>query len=206
MEFNLSTVEESLQLSKEINKSLEGLSTPSGDKFLFPGLFHSLVLEHHRSIIVLCENNLYSSASSLIRCIFEAYVKGLWFAEFATESDFEKLRSDSFNKDFYKLVNAIEAKNKNGLKKAKELYWPNLNSFTHSGTAQLSRRVKDDQIVSNFGAEIIGQMLSFANTYAILSFGQIAEMSGDENAFKALSTIVDNHSDFKSTIECVKGL
>ncbi len=88
----------------------------------------------------MCERQLYGSAASLLCCVFESYVKGLWFAEFANESDFDKLRSDEFKKDFFKMVNALENKNNNGLKTAKERYWPNLNSFTHSGTAQLSRR------------------------------------------------------------------
>ncbi|MEZ8968065.1 hypothetical protein FCV82_02075 [Vibrio breoganii] len=106
----MTTIEKSFELSKDISKSLEGLTTSSDDKLLFPGLFHSLVIEHHRSIIVLCERQLYSSAASLIRPVFESYVKGLWFAEFAEESDFEKLRNDEFNKEFFKLVNALDKK------------------------------------------------------------------------------------------------
>ncbi len=205
-EFNLNSLEKSLNLSKDISQSLEGITTGADDNLLFPGLYHSLVIEHHRSIIVLCERQLYSSAASLLRCVFESYVKGLWFAEFANESDFDKLRNDEFKKDFFKMVNALENKNNNGLKTAKERYWPNLNSFTHSGTAQLSRRIKDDQIVSNFDPEFIEQMLSFSNTYALLSFGQIAEMSGNSQAQKAFSDIVDKHSEFEATTKCVKGL
>jgi hypothetical protein len=30
--------------------------------------------------------------------VFESYVKGLWFSEFAEKSDFEQLKNDSFNK------------------------------------------------------------------------------------------------------------
>lgn len=202
----MSTIEKSLELSKDISRSLEGITTDAGDEFLFPGLFHSLVIEHQRSIIVLCERQLYSSAASLIRCVFESYVKGLWFAEFAKEADFEKLRNDSFNKDFYKLVNALELKNNNGIKTAKERYWPNLNSLTHSGTAQLSRRVKGDQIVSNFDDEFIQQLLSFTNTYALLSFGQIAEMSGNSTAQSAFVAIADKYGDFKEISDCVKSL
>jgi hypothetical protein len=206
MESNLSTIEKSLALSKDISRSLEGISTDVDDKFLFSGLFHSLVIEHHRSIIVLCERQLYSSAASLIRCVFESYVKALWFAEFAEEADFEKLRNDNFDKKFHKLVNALENKNNNGLKTAKERYWPNLNSLTHSGREQLSRRIKGDEIVSNFDEEFIQQMLSFTNTYALLSFGQIAEMSGNSKAHSAFIAIADKYSDFKETANCVKGL
>lgn len=49
-------------------------------------------------------------------------------------------------------------------------------------------------------------MLSFTNTYALLSFAQIAEMSEDVNALKAFSEIVDKHNDFKETEKCIKGL
>lgn len=188
-------LEYSLQLSKDINKSLAGLTTKRDDKTLFPWLFHSLVIEHHRSIIVLCDNLLYSSASSLIRCVFEAYIKGLWFAEFATESDFEKLKKDEFNKSFYKLVDALEKKNKNGIKNAKERYWPNLNSLTHSGTAQLSRRVNETEIVSNFDDKFIQQMLRFSNNYALLSFSEVVEMSGDCDAQKACLIIIEKYKD-----------
>ncbi|KAF7763120.1 hypothetical protein PUND_b0455 [Pseudoalteromonas undina] len=188
-------LEYSLQLSKDINKSLAGLTVKRDDEILFPWLFHSLVIEHHRSIIVLCDNQLYSSASSLIRCVFEAYIKGLWFAEFATESDFEKLKNDKFNKDFYKLVNALENKNKNGIKKAKESYWPNLNSLTHSGAAQLSRRINGTEIVSNFDDEFIQQMLRFSNNYALLSFSEVVEMSGDCDAQEACLIIIEKYKD-----------
>jgi len=203
---NLITIEKSLELSKGISKSLEGITTDADDKHLFPGLFHSLVIEHHRSIIVLCERQLYSSAASLIRCVFESYVKGLWFSEFAEKCDFDKLRNDAFNTNFFKLINALENKHNNGLKTAKELYWPNLNSLTHSGTAQLSRRIKGDEIVSNFDDEFIQQMLRFTNTYALLSFGQIAEMSCNDNAQKAFVAMLGKHRDFKETTDCVKGL
>jgi hypothetical protein len=206
MEANLTTIEKSLELSKDISKSLDGITTGTDDKSLFPGLFHTLVIEHHRSIIVLCERQLYSSAASLIRCVFESYVKGLWFSEFAKDADFEKLRNDEFNKDFFKLVKALDKKNNNGLKVAKERYWPNLNSFTHSGTAQLSRRIQHDQIVSNFDDGFIQQMLSFTNTYALLSFGEIAGISGNNNALSAFISIVDKHSEFKETVDCIKGI
>lgn len=202
----LSTAKKSLELSKDINRSLEGLSTSGEDKYIFPWLFHSLVIEHHRSIIVLCENELYSSAASLIRCIFESYVKGLWFAEFAKDVDFDKLRNDKFTKDFFKLVNAIEGKNNNGLKTAKERYWPSLNSLTHSGTAQLSRRIKGDEVTSNFDSEFIEQMLSFSNTYALLSCAEIIGASKNPVAFKAFSGIVEKHSEFKKAADCAKGL
>ncbi|MEF1330630.1 DUF6988 family protein [Vibrio sp. M260121] len=194
----------SLGLSKEISQGLEGLTTGSEDRLLFPGLFYSLVIEHHRSVIVLCERQLYSSAASLVRCIFEAYVKGLWFSEFASEEDFAKLRNDTFNKNFYKLVDAIEKKHNNGLKLAKERYWPNLNSFTHSGTAQLSRRVKGDEIISNFDDELISQILMFSNTYAILAFGKIVEMSDDDSAYKVFSAIVAKYSEFHPSANCVQ--
>jgi len=196
----------SLQLSRDINHSLEGIQMGADDKSLFPSLFHSLVIEHHRSIVVLVENCLYSSASSLVRCLFEAYVKGLWFAKCAKESDFEQLREDSFNKDFYKLVKGIDKVSNNGLSTAKERYWPNLNSLTHGGTAQLCRRLNGDEITSNFDEVFIKSILKFSDSFALLACGELVEISRDANAQKAFCRIIDESEDFDSIRECVNGL
>jgi hypothetical protein len=72
------------------------------------------------------------------------------------------------------LVKALEKKHEY-LKTDKEHYWFNLNSFTHSGTAQLVRRIKDDNIVSNFDDKFIQQMLKFTDRYASQSYIAVAD-------------------------------
>lgn len=63
------------ELSVELNEVLEGFSIDNNDNLLFPVLFHSTVIEHHRSIILLAEKSLYSSASNLLRSLLRLTLK-----------------------------------------------------------------------------------------------------------------------------------
>jgi hypothetical protein len=165
------------ELSFELNKILEGFSIDNNDNLLFPVLFHSTVIEHHRSIIVLAEKSLYSSASTLLRPLFEAYVKGLWFSKCAKDKDFDNLRNDKFQKTFGSLVSDIESNTPLGLGKQKSNYWNTLNSLTHTGTAQLSRKLSGDTITNSHNPEFVKQTLDFASNYAVLSCGEMVEIS-----------------------------
>ena len=144
---------------------------------MFPVLFHSTVIEHHRSIILLAEKSLYSSASTLLRSLFEAYVKGLWFAKCAKDKDFNNLRNDKFNKPFGSLVSDIENNNPLGLGKQKYDYWNTRNSLTHTGKAQLSRKLSGHIIANSHDPEFVKQTLDFASNYAVLSCGELAGIS-----------------------------
>jgi hypothetical protein len=169
------------ELSVELNKILEGFSINNDDNLLFPVLFHSTVIEHHRSVIVLAEKSLYSSGSTLLRPLFEAYIKGLWFSKCASDKDFDNLRNDKFQKTFGSLVSDIENNNPVGLGQQKSDYWNTLNSATHTGTAQLSRKLSGDTITNSHNPEFIKQTLDFASNYAVLSCGEMAEISKCSN-------------------------
>ncbi|MFB2686533.1 DUF5677 domain-containing protein [Shewanella mangrovisoli] len=180
-----SATDEAYQLSVDINKIHEGLDIPSDDKFFIPSLFHSTVIEHHRSIILLIESKLYSSACTLMRPLFEAYVKGLWFSCCATEKDFEALRKDKFHKTFGSMVTEIDEKKESKLSVPKNNYWKTLNSFTHSGAALLGRKYNEDSITNNHDEELIKNLLDFSANYALLSGCEISFFSGNKVAIQA---------------------
>ena len=157
----------------------------SKDNVFIPVLFHDSVIEHYRSIGVLIENELHSSASTLLRPLFEAHVKGLWFAEHAKENDFERLRNDKFEKVFRTLVSDIDPNGDGGLEKAKKKAWGPLNSLTHAGAAQLGRKYSDGKIENNHSVEFLAQVIDFAQNYALLSCCEIAGLSKNKNAMDA---------------------
>jgi hypothetical protein len=172
-----SSIKSAYDLSVNLNKALEGIDIENQDSLLFPALFHSTVIEHHRSIILLVEKKLYCSASTLLRPLFEAYVKGLWFSKCASDKDFNKLRNDKFQKTFSDLVSDIEKVSPLGLAKQKEDYWKTLNSLTHTGTAQLSRKLSGENITNGHDLEFIKQVLNFSSNYALLACGELAAIS-----------------------------
>jgi len=173
------------QLSVDINKIHEGLDIPSDDKFFIPSLFHSTVIEHHRSVVLLIERKLFSSACTLMRPLFEAYVKGVWFSSCATVKDFNALRKDKFQKTFGLMITEIDEKNKSKLSVPKGHYWKTLNSFTHSGAALLGRKYTEDSITNNHDEELLKNLLDFSANYALLSGCEISMFSGNKEAIQA---------------------
>lgn len=179
-------------LSVNINKCLEGLEISVEDRKFIPSLFHSTVIEHHRSIILLVERNLYSSACTLLRPLFEAYVKGLWFTHCAKDKDFSALRKDKFNKTFGIMVDEIDSVKGSSLKKPKGNYWKTLNSFTHSGSALLARKYKSDAITNSHNEKLIKSLLDFSENYALLSGIEVSMLSGNVTAVEASIELAKN--------------
>lgn len=103
-----SAINSSYKLSKEINECLRGITIPGDEASLFSRLFHNIVIEHQRSITILMKQQLYGSACALVRCLFEAHFKGIWFYECAEEILFERLREDKFQKPFSKIISELE--------------------------------------------------------------------------------------------------
>ncbi len=182
-------IKESYEIANKFDRSLNGIQFEKTDKYLIPVLFYSIALEHHRAIILLIEKNLIGSASSLLRCQFESYVKGLWFWNCGKEKDFKSFRKDKFNPMFKTLVSDTEEKCGEGISKPKSEYWGTLNSLTHSGTAQLSRRFDGNNVGSNYDEGFTKDTLNFANNYALLSCGQLAKLSDNPGVQKCVISI-----------------
>ncbi len=178
-------VEKAYQLSVDINKCHEGLEISVDDGEFIPSLFHSTVIEHHRSIVLLVERKLYSSACILLRPLFEAYVKGLWFTHCAQDKDFAALRKDNFNKTFGVMVSEIDTVKGSKLATPKGHYWKTLNSFTHSGAALLGRKYNRDTITNSHDEELIESLLDFSANYALLSGIEVSMLSENIEAIEA---------------------
>ncbi|WP_350586235.1 DUF5677 domain-containing protein [Pseudoalteromonas sp. RB2-MNA-CIBAN-0110] len=184
-----------MDISKEklliLENALNHIKLPRTDKVMVASSYYSICMEHYRSILILVELKLYSSASALLRCLFESYVKGLWFYYCSGECDIALLRKDEFKKQFGMLVKEIEEKKVKGLSNAKSNNWDILNGLTHSGAGQLSRRISGDQIGSNFNEAFIAETISFANDYGLLAAGELALISGDKTAQVAVLKVQD---------------
>ena len=184
-------IENSYSIASRLDASLNGIKLRNEEKYIVSTSFFSLSLEHHRSIIVLIENGLFGSASTLLRSLFESYIKGIWFFHCSSEKDIKKLRKDKFELSFSKLIEGIERECSEGVSKAKKENWNSLNSLTHSGAAQVNRRSTNTEIKSNYSDEFLKDTLKFANNYALLSAGEIAKISGNVAIIKCTLEIAE---------------
>ena len=188
IEFELS---KSRNIASKIDLALYKIPIKETANCLVPVLFFSTALEHSNSIILLVENHKFGSASTLIRPLFEAFVKGIWFATCAKTKDFERLQKDKCNKKFDGLVTDIANAGHAGLKNIKKEYWRVMNSFTHSGAGQLSRRIDSQQmeIAPNYSDAFLIDILNFSRNYGYNAGIELAKISEDLNALKALVEI-----------------
>ena len=104
----------------------------------------SLTQEHQRSIVHLVSRGMYGSAASMLRLMFEGYIRGLWLAYCASNSDLARFKKDFPVKDIHDMVKhvaevALRCSEVPG-RKNQDLGC--LTAFTHCGVRQLARYVQ----------------------------------------------------------------
>lgn len=175
----LNTLSMSFDVANHIKSALDKITIDKCDDKVIPTLFFSIAIEHQSAINVLIENNLIGSSCSLLRNMFEAYVKGLWFLKCAKERDFNKLHNDKFKNNFSSLISDLETTGEYEISSLKDKYWDVLNSYTHSGKSQLTRRINKFEIIPNYEEKLITDVLRFSVNCGYNSCSNIAILSKD---------------------------
>lgn len=142
-----------------------------------------VALEHQKAIILLISKKYYGSAFSLIRIIFETWVRSLWLNYCATENEIQKFKNNKLDKKFFKIVEDVE--NIEGYKggtisKAKKAGWKVMNSFTHSGYTQVERRFGESSIEPNYDSKEINEAINFTNATGLLCCLEISFLANDD--------------------------
>ena len=166
-----------------VGKRLSGLPYPTEDKNKLACACFDMVFEHNRSILELINKRLNGTASSLLRLVFDSYVRGEWLYRCASDKEVEQYQVDRLNKKFWQLIEDIE--NTPGyeeklLSKSKELNWRKLNSLTHSGIAQLSHRFNGEYQEPNYSEEELNVVINYAKALVFFSILSVAEISDDK--------------------------
>lgn len=176
-------IKQSEELIRWADQNIDGLDFKvDGRKEVVAGCL-DVALEHQKAIILLIANKYYGSAFSLIRVIFETWVRSLWLNYCATENEIEKFKNNKLDKRFYELVEEVEKidRYKGGtISKAKTAGWKAMNSFTHSGYTQVERRFGESSIEPNYDAKEINEAINFTNATGLLCCLEISFLANDE--------------------------
>ena len=70
--------------------STQELTVPNDDRSRLSLGLLQLVQEHHASIVILIQHQQYGSAFALLRPLYEAYVRGVWLAQVASDREFSR--------------------------------------------------------------------------------------------------------------------
>lgn len=139
-----------------------------------------IALEHREALVLLISHQMYGSAFTLLRSIFESYVRGVWLHRCATESEIAAFKNDRLDHTFASLIQAIENIEDFSLgilSRLKQQGWKAMNSYTHSSFQHVMRRMTAETLEPNYDEGEIQEALSCANALGLLCVLQIAFLS-----------------------------
>jgi len=173
-------IKQSKELIEWLDKNINGIEIADENRQRLSVGCLDVALEHQKGIIVLIENNVIGSALSLVRVIFESYIRGVWLNQCATDKELKLFVKDKLEKSFAILVSEIESKetfNAGILSNARKSGWGAMNSYTHSGIQQIVRRNTETSITPNYSEGEIVEAINFTNAIALLSAIEICNIS-----------------------------
>ena len=167
---------EVLKKSQAIHNFMENLlrefQFDSSSKNDILAAYFDIVMEHHQSIILLINHNLNGSASSLVRPLYEIYMRFLYVCTLDSKDDIQKIATDKFRfPTIHDMTTAIDEAydtRENFFENLKNNVWGTMNGYVHSGIHQLSRRFKDDLVQQNYSEEEKIEILKSVNMQLML--------------------------------------
>jgi hypothetical protein len=166
---------------------------PASNRTRAAGSCFAIAQDHHHSIVLLTEHQLYASSFSLLRSGFEAYVRGEWLALCATDDQVEKYVRGWEPPKIDILLEAVEKTSgfsEKVLSRIKSQGWKTMCAYTHTGGLHVQRWNTSESIESNYPLDEVLEVLVFAETIGVMSVIGIASLANDEElALRILSKV-----------------
>lgn len=182
-------IKSSTALIQWMDSRIDGTAIPSNFRFRLAGGCLDMALEHQKSIVLLVHHSLHGSAFALARLLLEAYVRGAWLHQCATDEDLKHFESDKLDRTFASLLEdmeRLEAFSSGVLSAVKKSSWDALCGFTHTGFHQVVRRNKESSIEPNYEEAELLEVLNFADGIGIMAAVEIAHLASDDYLATAL--------------------
>lgn len=184
-----------LDLKDWIAKHQDGLEIKADNAIRVPGALFDLAIEYQVGIVHLALGRIYGPAFALIRAQFEAFVRGTWLRLCATPVELKRfVDSDKIKPEFKELIAAIEAHPDFSGKVLSGIHsnvWSAMNSYTHAGMLQVTRRMKQGSIEPNYEPAEVAEVIRAAGFFALLALNQIAQMAGSDSVIEQTHALLD---------------
>ncbi|TJZ69751.1 DUF6988 family protein [Chitiniphilus eburneus] len=151
-----------------------------------------VALEHHLAISILIRAGAVGSAFSLVRSQFESFVRGMWLAQCATNDVVENYENDNFKVPMGDMVKDLDAAipNVNGyFTKLKNDGWRAMNSYTHCGAHQVSRRFLNGDIFPGYSEKEIEEVaelttkIALGAAFALAAYAERNDITDEINSY-----------------------
>ncbi len=191
-------------LTESIDDLLHGQQIPSDEKCFVPCGCFDVVLEHRKAIVNLIEGSLFGSAFSLVRPVYETYIRGLWLLNCASESEMRRFLRDRIKKDLQQLIDAIEkckGYEEGVLSEVKSVAWNPMCSYTHGGWRQIGRRFNGSYIEPNYDSGEVIEVLNFVNVIGIFIVSDVARAANNNQLLSSAVMLMSQYTDSNISLE-----
>ena len=96
----MSVVEESEELAIWLHAKIDGMAVPNHERSRMATGCFNLVIEHQHAVALLMRHKLYGSAFALARSTYEAYIRGVWLRNCATDQQIQDFLEDKTKSSF----------------------------------------------------------------------------------------------------------
>lgn len=166
-------------LTHQLDRRIDGLEVSSAVRFRMAAGCLDMAHEHHKAIMLLLAHSLPGAALSMIRSQFEAYIRGVWLHQCATDEEVSTFTKGTLKHTFGELIKLVEQKDSFScgvLSETKLRSYKVMCSFTHTGFEQVARRNKTNSIEPDYAEEELIDALNFSNMFTIMATIEIAHM------------------------------
>ena len=173
-------------LAAWIEHQVHELPLPGSVRTRLAGTCFVVVQEHHQAILLLLSQShpLHASAFALVRPVFDAYIRGLWFANCATDADLEQFSLGKSPPNMPTMLAAIKKIAEFDSGQLSTIYtqsWSAMCDYTHTGSQQILRWNTNDAIQQSYSDAEVDEVLSFTGTLALLSTLGLAAIAANES-------------------------
>lgn len=171
------------QLADWVAEQVDGIELHGGFRARLSGACFFVALDHHAALLLNAEHGLMASALALIRCEFDAYLRGCWLAFIATEKQVESFSEGVEPPKVWQIVRDLEEHPsfKSGvLKLVKDQTYPMMCDFNHTGIGQVSRNLTEEGIGRAYDDDAVVAVIHAASSWALLVLVALASLARDE--------------------------
>lgn len=162
----------SIELIQWVDSQLDGQDVPATMRGrLAAGALYT-AQQHHRAIILLACKKILASAFALMRPMNEAYVRGIWLSQRASDTALEKFVKTSKIPKHQELIDQIEKLESfqgGELSELKRSNWKFMNDFTHTGAQQIIRHNTEESVEQCFEDAEIFALINHSNAIGVLT-------------------------------------
>ncbi len=187
------------ELGETLAHKLNEKQLPQSTRNRVAGACFAVAMDHQQAVVVLLERHppFYSSAFSLVRPVYESYVRGLWLSHCATDEQVDSFSQGDKPPDMASLVAEVERVGDFEGKQLSGIYkrsWSALSSYTHTGALQVQRWNTADAIEPMYPASEVSEVISFTSAIALLSAVSVAALARNEPLAQDLLNIAKSHA------------